>query len=385
MQLPSQEVQKYTIQEAQLELKAELLSPQRDDRDNYCVLWSGEGGIGKSSAIAQVAAEAGCRFRSWHHGATIEEDNHGVQFRDGDTTRWAVPEHLADLVDGKLDPGILFIDEIFSGQTIGHQNFVRMLIDRKFHGRTISPGWLIVGATNPETGDYLSVRAVDKALQDRMLVYHVEPSIEELLEYWDGKMPEKIFTFLMLNNFDGKIGYLRALSPRNWMKLARAIERRMNSGVPADQIYKLMSINGSVELAGAFRVFLDRGANPDAFPLAFETILTKSKWLDRLAGWIANKRNALVAASNWNVAIGLRKRVASSAPPLTMEQMKSVAEFLFALGNNGFAEMAYNTMMGLRGSPYLGMLLDIMKGTALFEKINALMKETDPNTGAVRK
>lgn len=364
----------YTIKEAQAELKAELQNhQQRDSRDNYCLLWSGEGGIGKSSAIKQVADEVSCRFRSWHHGATIEEDNHGVQFRDGNTTRWAVPEHLADIIDSR-DPGILFIDEIFSGQTIGHQNFVRMIIDRKFHGHDIAPGWVIVGATNPEGSDYLSVRSVDKAVSERMLTYHIEPSPEELLEYWSKTMPEQMYAFLLINHHEGKLSILKALSPRGWMKVARAVDRRLKAGVSHEQIFKLLCVNGSIEMASAFKTFLTHGSNPDMYPLSYAEIVKDTSWTNRVANWLDKKRNGLIAASNWNLLLAMRGRAKRNE--LTKDEINNAAEFLIAIGLNGYSEMSYTTVLSLMGTVHMAAMSDRFKNTRLIDRLNQLLAES---------
>lgn len=375
MEFQKTPTRKYTLTQAKLDLKTELLSPiARDSRDNYGLLWVGEGGIGKSSVIQQVANEVDCTFRSWHHGATIEEDNHGVQYRDDSVTRWAIPEHLENLFDLKGKKGIIFLDEIYSGQTIGHQNFVRMLIDRKFHNRTIDPGWLIVGATNPETNDYLSVRSVDKALHSRMLVYDIDPSAEELLEYWHDSMPHPIKGMLVHNHFLGNLNFVKALSPRNWMKLARAVERRWKSGFSIAQLAELIAANSTPELATTFTKYMHIGTNPNCYPLGFGDI-AEGNWRDRVTLWLDGVGcMPLIAASQWNLLLTLKK----NSDPKTYNPgvLKEVALFLEQIGTK-YAELSYNTIVALSSTSLGFALLSNINNTTLRGKLEDMLNQAN--------
>lgn len=361
---------KYTITQAKLDLKAELTSAVvRDSRDNYALLWIGEGGIGKSSVIRDTAAEVGCEYRSWHHGATIEEDNHGVQYRDGDITRWSVPEHLESIFDLKGKKGLMFIDEIYSGQTMGHQNFVRMLIDRQFHNRKIDPGWVIIGATNPENSDYMSVRSVDLALSQRMLVYEIDPSNEELLEYWHLHMPEPVRGFIKHYHFSGNLTFVKAMSPRNWMKLARAIERRLQAGFSIEQVSELMLSNATPELSASLAKYMRIGNDPMKHPLSFADII-HGNWGDRMNAWIQENNQPLIAASQWNLLLEMKRN--PNPQSYADSHIKMIARFLEALGAK-HAELAYNVLTAMAASGLCYLLLTTIKDTELSKKLNTLL------------
>lgn len=346
----------YTLEEFKAELKLELASrPELDGNADVskCILALGEAGIGKTQAIRQALMEVGGEYLMYHHGATMEEDNAGTPFQEKinerTITRIAIPDHLACFYREPTNGvGALVIEEIFTGSTTGHQNQARQFIDRRFGLHPMFPTWRVVATSNPESADYGTVKAADKALAKRMIIFPIKPTAAEKLQYWQGKMDDVLFKFHLVNHLEN-LSFVEATDSRSWMNISDSLSRRRMNGqwlAPIQSLAKLVSCHASRSVGAAFEEFLKKGNDPDEYPVSHMTLLTGSGHEQKLVHarfnkWMLNRRTALIGATTWGLNAFLRTYKVDALKGYNEEEAAvNLAAYLRILCEVGYTDMA---------------------------------------------
>lgn len=377
---------KYSLAEFKEELKFELLT--RTDLDgnpdvSKCILALGEAGIGKTQAIRQAVDEIKGEYVMYHHGATMEEDNAGTPYQEksnGDrVTKIAIPDHLACFYrEPSAVTGALVIEEVFTGSTTSHQNQARQFIDKRFGLTTMKPGWHIVGTSNPATADFHTVKAVDKALAKRMIWFPVDPTSDEKLAYWQGKMDDSLYKFLLLlRSQNESTDYVKATDSRTWMNLSDSLGRRRDAKTGAfrcrsQMLTRLIYNHVGKEVADSFEAFLADGNNPDAYPIGHLDLLKADDkgikiLIERVERWVRDSRSSLLGATEWSLEAYLRNQ--ENHKDVDDRGIKNLAAFLRAAGERGYADMADCLLSVVQRTALSNKLLKPLEGTHLEERL----------------
>jgi len=377
---------KYTLAEFKEELKHELRV--RTDLDenpdvSKCMLALGEAGVGKTQAIRQAVEEIDGEYVMYHHGATMEEDNIGTPYQEqvnGDrVTRIAIPEHLACFwrkPEGKT--GVLVVEEVFTGGTTAHQNQVRQFIDGRFGLTKMYPNWHVVGTSNPATAEFHTVKAVDKALAKRMIWFPVDPSSEEKLRYWVGRMDDMLHKFLVLWRTENEqVDYIKATDSRTWMNLSDSIARRRDARTGRFRcshamLHRLMHNHVGREVADSFQTYLDKGDNADEYPIGHLDLLKASgnevkRLIARVERWVESTRTSLLGATEWSLEAFLKTQ--ANHKKIDEQGERNLTAFLRAAGEHGYADIADNLIMVIRETPLSQRIMKQLEGTELEDKL----------------
>ncbi|MBQ1948150.1 MAG: AAA family ATPase [Clostridia bacterium] len=239
-----------SIQEAKRLIKRALLANIVCDKPNLAItpLVSGKHGIGKSAMIKSIAEDLGGVCITIEGGTLKEgeitglpyqykDDNGKIKFRflpyyaieriqneekrlfalsgrklaedawlTGDENRYAMndlsaSERMDALKNGKVQPVIIFIDEINRTENSVYKELMNILLTRSVNGYQF-PWWvLFVGAMNPSTQNSVyATNEMDPAQLDRFIKIKVGDSTSEWLKFGKsaGISPE-ILTFIKDN------------------------------------------------------------------------------------------------------------------------------------------------------------------------------------------
>ncbi|MDD2906852.1 MAG: MoxR family ATPase [Sulfurimonas sp.] len=139
-------------------------------------LW-GPPGIGKSSIVAQIAKEAQMGFIDLRLSLLDPTDLRGIPFFNTikETALWAPPSFLPD---GKVERGILFLDELNTAAPMVQASAYQLILDRKIGEYTLPEGWAIVAAGNRES-DRGVVFRMAAPLANRFVHLEMEVSVDD--------------------------------------------------------------------------------------------------------------------------------------------------------------------------------------------------------------
>jgi GTPase SAR1 family protein len=202
----------------------------------FNILFSGDAGLGKSSVIQQWCKSKNLPFIDLR-GAYLEAPDvigfPQITTKDG---KHVTTHNLPEFWPTK-DEGVLLIEEPNRATTAVLNTFMQLLTDRKIHMYDFPPGWMIVGAINPENEHY-DVNTMDTALKNRFVIIDVEYDKKTFIKYMkDNKWNNSIVTFIdsnswvytkpdqIANNPGSKF-----VSPRTWHQ----IETALSCGIPHD-------------------------------------------------------------------------------------------------------------------------------------------------------
>jgi hypothetical protein len=353
----------------------------------------GHAGEGKTAIIDQVLTRIGAEKCVFHMGSTVEEDNNGLPFIDtaNAVTRLAKPEHVPCFSRKPSSPsgiGVLVVEECLSGGTM-HQNFLRSVIDRYWpNGDRMCDGWKVIGTTNPETAEYSTVKAADRALASRMRFVYARASSDEKMKYWaQSRMGRTVFNFLLVHHTGtGTLDPVDVLDSRSWYGLADKIECMVRDKHPNAMLARAVRTAAGTVMESHFIEFLKKGNNPDEYPVEAATLLYGTRSLSnydedavgeelaRVGRWTGKGAVPLLGATKWSVKAFLGdehilKRLKDDNE-FYRRVRGSLSKFLVALGDGGYAEMAEDTcehIKRLRDSHprFIYDVLDDLKGTNL--------------------
>lgn len=363
--------------------------PGCDDHDikgEKIIILRGPHGVGKSVLVQEFGIENGFEVATANLGGTVQEDLHGnpiiKQNPDGTmVTGHAAAEMLPPFVrapKSKSGKGILLLDEIFSGSSMDHQLFVRMVSARRCDELKMFPGWYVVGTTNPNNNAYMAVRKIDASTSDRFIIFNVDSNDEAKLAYWRNTMPQTTFKFLLLNHVR-ELSYVSATSARNWWNLSIEIEKRQKAGAPALSVSRLLATHVNRVVADEFMTYLNHGSDLNFYPItakdleAAETDRQMEQLIGRLKRWVNDDNTPLIGASKWDLTMWMREDIVKKNQVPTARVMKNLAAFVVELGTKNYVDFADDLFRALMGSTVQQTLLDLTADTPLRQRMLDVM------------
>jgi hypothetical protein len=163
--------------------------------------------------------------------------------------------------------GVLFLDEITLDTRIDRKSAELKILDEKQFGfRTLSPKVLLVTAGNTDEDVGLAEPLPDPVLRGRVMrIYIKPPSVEEWMQFmneqYGEKWDKKVAAFLLLYRqylwvkADDDAGYDPRPSPRSWTKLARLLYLTSKADVDDDELDVLINSLISGQEATLFKTF----------------------------------------------------------------------------------------------------------------------------------
>ena len=213
-----------TLKEA---LLAQFLDPVL--RSRATMLW-GTRGVGKSSVVRQVAAEASVPLIDLRLTTIEPVDLRGALFADDSLkkTVWFPPEFLPSPDQAS---GILFLDELTAADQRLQTSAYSLILDRRVGDYQLPAGWMIVAAGNAAFHGAVSYD-MGTALADRLFHFNVQSVINAFLDYGlsNGFAPE-VMAFLQvrpdkLDDTSEQLAqdHLTGASPRGWEDVSRVLQ-----------------------------------------------------------------------------------------------------------------------------------------------------------------
>jgi len=193
----------------------------------FPVLIRGRHGIGKSELVYQKAAELGLPIIERRASQMTEGDLLGLPKVEKGVTKWLAPEWLHRACNEAV---VLFLDEVDRATMEVRQGIFELCDSRKIAGSTLHPDTIIFAAVNGgEHGAQYQVGEMDPAELDRYTVFDVEPTVEDWLDWSQGKVATFIWDFI--NNNHQALEHKDEFEPnkkypsrRSWVRLNKALE-----------------------------------------------------------------------------------------------------------------------------------------------------------------
>lgn len=223
-------------------------------RRRATMLW-GTRGIGKSSIVQQVAAEAGVELIDLRLTTIEPVDLRGAIYADDEQRRtvWFAPEFLPQ---DPTSSGILFLDELTAADQRLQISAYSLILDRRVGNYALPDGWMVVAAGNASFHGAVSYD-MGTALADRMFHFNVEPTVDAFLDYALARgFAPQVMAFLKvradkLDDTEAQLAadHLVGASPRGWEDVSGVLQ----SDLP-DATQRLL-IQGRLGAANAAEFF----------------------------------------------------------------------------------------------------------------------------------
>lgn len=177
------------------ELQAYLSALVRGELKLSTMIW-GPPGVGKSSVVAQVAAEHGLDFVDVRLSQLAPTDLRGLPVPEADgqgsgVSRWYPPEFLP-----RSGRGVLFLDEVNMAPPTMQGMAQQLILDRRVGSYELPHGWFVWAAGNRKE-DRASVFDMPAPLANRFLHLSVRPDFDSWRSYALGRgLHEQVIAFL---------------------------------------------------------------------------------------------------------------------------------------------------------------------------------------------
>jgi hypothetical protein len=200
-------------------------------------IW-GAPGIGKSTAVRDVAKQNGMELVDLRISQLAPTDLRGLPYVEEGMAKFAPPTFLPQ--DGQ---GILFVDEFNMASPSMMGIAQQLILDREVGDYKVPDGWYIVAAGN-RSKDKAAVSQMPAPVANRFIHFDVEANLESWKEYAIVKeIDEQIISFLnfrpqLLFNFNKNATAWP--SPRSWefanslLKVGLPIESAIGEGAAAE-------------------------------------------------------------------------------------------------------------------------------------------------------
>ena len=226
----------------------------------YPVLIRGRHGIGKSELVYQTAKDLGLPVVERRASQMTEGDLLGLPKVEKGVTKWLAPEWLHRACQEAV---VLFLDEVDRATMEVRQGIFELCDSRKIAGQVLHPDTLIFAAVNGgQHGAQYQVGEMDPAELDRYTVFDVEPTVEDWLDWSQGKVATYLWDFI--NNNHGHLEHKDEFEPnkkypsrRSWVRLNRALSNVGDiSKFPPTMLHHLSAGFIGMEAATAFVDFV---------------------------------------------------------------------------------------------------------------------------------
>ena len=216
-----------------------------ENKVKHSVFIWGAPGIGKSSAVTQVAKEKDLELIDLRISQLAPTDIRGLPYTKNGRAHFAPPSFLPS--DGE---GILFLDELNMASPSVMGIAQQLILDRQVGDYKVPEGWFIVAAGN-RTEDRAAISQMPAPVANRFIHFHIDSSLDSWKEYAIGAgINEKILAFLnfrpqLLYNFEKNQSAWP--SPRSWefantlLNIDLSIESAVGSGA-ASEFYAYQTI-----------------------------------------------------------------------------------------------------------------------------------------------
>lgn len=290
----------------------------------FPIMIRGKHGMGKSETVYQFAKRRNMPVIERRLSQMTEGDLLGLPSVDGNRTSWNPPDWYKDACD---KPVVLFLDELDRAITEVKQGVMQLTDSRTLNGYRLHPETLVFAACNGGVhGAQYTVNDLDPAELDRWTVFDLEPSVEDFLEYANGKVAPVLWDFLNQNR--SHLEHKGEFEPnkvyptrRSWFRANDALVRaNLLDGDKLKQVSQraYLVAQGFVgfEAAISLKDFMDKYERQVTVEDILEGKLSKTK------GFKLNDHISLVEKM-----IGAK----ILSDKLTPEQMQNVAKFYFNL------------------------------------------------------
>ena len=260
---------------------------------NKPILIRGRHGVGKSEIVYQIASGLGLPVIERRASQMTEGDLIGLPKTDGDVTSFCPPDWFQTSCDEAV---VLFFDEVDRAVTEVRQGLFELTDSRKLFGKHLHANTVIVAAVNGGAhGSQYQVGEMDPAELDRWTVYDVEPTIEDWLDWANGKVNEIVWDFVNQNrshlehsdDYEPNKVYP---SRRSWVRLNDCLVQAEMLGEQHDpMVYQLACGFLGFETAIAFNDFVKNYERQ----VTVEMVLNDGK-LDKTANFGINEHCALI-------------------------------------------------------------------------------------------
>jgi MoxR-like ATPase len=182
------------------------------------MIW-GPPGVGKSSIVAQTAAQHGIDVVDVRLSQLAPTDLRGLPVPGDGVSRWLPPEFLPR--DGA---GVLFLDELNMAPPTMQGVAQQLILDRRVGSYVLPDDWFVWAAGNRKE-DRASVYEMPAPLANRFIHLDVEPDLDSFTRYaLEAGVHERIIAFLafrpqLLHNADTRRPAWP--SPRSWEMASR--------------------------------------------------------------------------------------------------------------------------------------------------------------------
>ncbi len=216
-----------------------------ENKVKHSVFIWGAPGIGKSSAVTQVAKDKDLELIDLRISQLAPTDIRGLPYTKDGRAHFAPPSFLP--TDGE---GILFLDELNMASPSVMGIAQQLILDRQVGDYKVPEGWFIVAAGN-RTEDRAAISQMPAPVANRFIHFHIDSSLDSWKEYAIGAgINEKILAFLnfrpqLLYNFEKNQSAWP--SPRSWefantlLNIDLSIESAVGSGA-ASEFYAYQTI-----------------------------------------------------------------------------------------------------------------------------------------------
>ena len=185
------------------------------------VLLRGRHGVGKSCVVYQTAETLGLPVVERRAAQMTEGDLVGLPSTDGNCTSFNPPDWYKEACD---NPVVLFLDEVDRATMEVRQGIFELTDSRKLNGQVLHPETLVFAAVNGgEHGAQYQVGEMDPAELDRWTVFDVEPTVEDWLDWANGKVEGLIWDFINQNR--GPLEHVGEFEPNKVYPSRRSWDR----------------------------------------------------------------------------------------------------------------------------------------------------------------
>jgi len=230
----------------------------------YPIMLRGRHGVGKSELVYQLAKEMVVEVVERRVSQMTDGDIIGLPVFEDGKTKWIAPDFFQHACE---NPVYLFFDELDRGDPHVRQSIMEITDSRKMNGYRLHPDTIVFASCNGgiNTSQY-EVNDLDPAELDRWAVFDVEPTVQDWLDYADGKVTPQTYNFISLNH--DHLEHKSELEPgkvypsrRSWFRLDQCLRdtgllTKKNATSKDSPFLNLASGFVGMEAALAFQEFL---------------------------------------------------------------------------------------------------------------------------------